>query len=70
VRGGGEDMRLAGSERNVGTMRLRLAPARCKPLAVTSVTNSIQFHSIELKRGSSVQGENERDCYPVRRQVI
>jgi hypothetical protein len=29
---------------------LRLAPARCKPLVVTSVTNSIQFHSTELKR--------------------
>jgi hypothetical protein len=73
VRGGGEDMRLAGSERNVGTKRLRLVPGRYKPLAVTSPTNSIQFHSSEQKTrggGSSMQRANERDCYPVSWQVI
>jgi len=44
-------MRTRGElEENAGTTSLRVAPARCKPLAVTSLTNSIQFHSAELKR--------------------
>jgi len=58
----GAAMRTWGElEANVGTTSLRVAPARCKPLAVTSVTNSIQFHSAELKRwGVQSRGKVKR----------